>query len=236
MEVCQLRYGLDVLTRKKQILTQDAGTSLMAQASRESSASMGSPDEPSAALTRQLYVHGITYLLRGLPVKLTPEETLSLQAALPHEIVEADNDPNSSALIRVSQRSQSPQRSPPQDPTVVHRITATLVLQTFILIQFLLPYIRLFIGHAYRFERKHQITKRLVNTGVATVYDIGRRTLRLSQTVCQMNDGMVGQAINEMTIWWITGVTGGVQQGLAEGLKAVRAAEARRQEETETLS
>jgi hypothetical protein len=47
-----------------------------------------------------------------------------------------------------------------------------------------------------------------------------------------MNDGMVGQAINEMTIWWVRGVTGGVQQGLAEGLKAMRSSETSRREET----
>ncbi|KAH6881369.1 hypothetical protein BKA58DRAFT_371442 [Alternaria rosae] len=208
------------------------GTSLMAQASRESSESISSPDETSATLTRQLYIHGITYLLRGLPAKLTPEETLSIQAALPQDVIDTTNDVSSHALLPVSQRSPSAQRAPPQDPTILHRLTATFVLQSFILIQFLLPYIKLFLSHTYQFERKHQITKRLVNIGVATVDDIGRKTLRLSQTVCQMNDGMVGQAINEMTIWWVRGVTGGVQQGLAEGLQALRIAESQRGEES----
>lgn len=219
------------------LLTRYAGTSLLAQASRESSALTSSSEEPCATLTRQLYIHAITYLLRGLPAKLTPEETLGLQAALPQDVVDAANDANAGALILpASQRSLSAQEKPPQDPTVLHRITATLVLQTFLLLQFLLPYIRLFLSHAYRFERKHQITKRVVNTSVATVDDIGRRTLRLSQTVCQMNDGMIGQAINEMSIWWITGVTGGVQQGLAEGLRAVRAAEAQQRGEAEVVN
>jgi len=201
------------------------GTSLMAQATRESSAPNESSDDSSATLIRQLYVHGITYLLRGLPAKLTPEETLSIQAALPQELVEACQNADAGALVTVSQRSISPQRPPPQDPTILHRLTAALVFQTFILIQFLLPYIKLFLSHTYQFERKHQITKRLVNTGVATADDIGRRTLRLSQTVCQMNDGMVGQALNELTIWWVQSVTGGVQQGFMEGMKVVRSAE-----------
>jgi hypothetical protein len=212
------------------------GTTLLNQACRESSASTSNSDEASATLTRQLYIHGMTYLLRGLPTKLTPEETLSLQAALPQDLVEAVSDPNAGALIRASQQSLSDPQKPPQNPTILHRVTATLVLQTFLLIQFLLPYIRLFLAHAYRFERKHQITKRLVNTSVATVDDIGRRTLRFSQTVCQMNDGMVGQAINEMSIWWITGVTGGVRQGLAEGLRTIKVAEAQRREGSEVTN
>jgi hypothetical protein len=203
----------------------------MAQASRESSEPSSNSDETSATLTRQLYIHGITYLLRGLPTKLTPEETLSIQAALPQDVVETASDASAHALLSVSHRSPSPQRAPPQDPTLLHRITAALVLQTFILIQFLLPYIKLLLSHTYQFERKHQITKRLVNTGVATVDDIGRKTLRLSQTVCQMNDGMVGQAVNEAMVWWVRGITGGVQQGLAEGLQVVRVEERRRREE-----
>lgn len=105
---------------------------------------------------------------------------------------------------------------------MLHRLTAVLVFQTFILIQFLLPYIKLFLSHTYQFERKHQITKRLVNSSVTTVDELGRRSLKLSQTICQMNDGKVGQAINEMTIWWVRGVTGGVQQGIEEGWSTMR--------------
>jgi hypothetical protein len=126
-------------------------------------------------------------------------------------------------------------RLPPEDATILHRVTATLILQAFILMQFLLPYIKLFLSQAYQFERTHQITKRLVNTGVTTVDDLGRKSLKLSQTVCQMNDGKVGQAINDMTIWWVRGVTGGVQQGLEEGLKVVRSEHARRSETVEVM-
>lgn len=212
------------------------GTTLLNQACRESNASTSSSDEASATLTRQLYIHGMTYLLRGLPTKLTPEETLSLQAALPQDLAEAVNDPNACALVRASDQNLSPTQKPPQNPTVLHRVTATLVLQMFLLIQFLLPYIRLFLAHAYRFERKHQITNRFVNTSVATMDDIGRRTLRFSQTVCQMNDGMVGQAINDMSIWWITGVTGGVRQGFAEGLRTMKVVEAQRREGPEVTN
>ncbi|CAE6996119.1 hypothetical protein PTTW11_00268 [Pyrenophora teres f. teres] len=203
------------------------GTSLMAQATRESNAPSSSSDDSSTILIRQLYIHGITYLLRGLPARLTPEEQLSIQAALPQDLVDTCRNPDANALITMPCRSISSEQ-PPQNPTVLHRLTAAFVFQTFILIQFLLPYIKLLLSHTYQFERKHQITKRLVNTGVATADDIGRRTLRLSQTVCQMNDGMVGQALNEMTLWWVQSVTGGVQQGFMEGMKVVNSGESQR--------
>ncbi|KAH7350459.1 hypothetical protein BKA66DRAFT_476088 [Pyrenochaeta sp. MPI-SDFR-AT-0127] len=200
-----------------------SGISLMTQAYRESSVPLQHIDEPSTALTRQLYIHGMTYLLRGLPADLTPEESLSLQAAMPPGFIEIPNDSSTHALIPVSKRTSIAQEVPPQEPTVLHRITATIVFQTFILIQFLLPYIKLLLSHTYQFERKHQITKRLINTSVSTVDELSRRSLKLSQTVCQMNEGRVGQAINEMTIWWVRSVTGGLQQGIEEGLSTLRA-------------
>lgn len=194
----------------------------MTLAHRESSIPTYGIDETPPVLTRQLYLHGMTYLLRGLPSDLTPEELLSLQAAVPESLIDSQTDPSSHALIPRSSQTQVQRDTPPQDPSVLHRITATFVLQTFVLIQFLLPYIKLFLSHAYQFEREHQITRRFVNGSITTVDDIGRRSLRLSQTICQMNDGKVGQAINEMTIWWVRGVTGGMQQGIEEGFRLER--------------
>ncbi|KAF2628734.1 hypothetical protein BU25DRAFT_338746 [Macroventuria anomochaeta] len=195
---------------------------LLTLAHRESSIPNYGTDETSPVLTRQLYLHGMTYLLRGLPSDLTPEELLSLQTATPQSLVNSQADLGSHALVPRSAQNQVQREMPSPNPSILHRITATLVLQTFVLIQFLLPYIRIFISHAYQFEREHQITRRVVNGSITTVDDIGRRSLRLSQTICQMNDGKVGQAINEMTIWWVRGVTGGMQQGFEEGLNRER--------------
>lgn len=194
----------------------------MTLAHRESSIPAYGIDETSPVLTRQLYLHGMTYLLRGVPSDLTSEELLSLQAAVPQSLVTSQIDSNSHALVPRSSQRQVQRDMQPQDLSVLHRITATLVLQTFVLIQFLLPYMKIFLSHAYHFEREHQITRRFVNGSITTMDDIGRKSIRLSQTVCQMNDGKVGQAINEMTIWWVRGVTGGMQQGFEEGLSRER--------------
>ena len=191
----------------------------MTQAYRESGASLRDFDETCTALVRQLYIHGVTYLLRGLPADMTPEETISLEAAVPQGVIEMRARTNQYDLVPMSQGMQSA-----AEPTVLHKLTATIVFQTFVFIQFLLPYVKVLLANTIQLERKHQITKRLVNTSVTTVDELGRRSLRLSQTVCQMNDGKVGQAINDMTIWWVKGVTGGMQQGFEEGLSTMRAA------------
>lgn len=203
----------------------------MTLAHRESNIPNYGIDDTSHVLTRQLYLHGMTYLLRGLPSDLTPEELLSLQAATPHSLINAQNDPAGHALVPRSTQNKVARDMPPQDPSTLHRITATLVLQTFVFIQFLLPYLKIFLAHAYQFERQHQITRRVINGSITTADDIGRRSIRLSQTICQMNDGKVGQAINEMTMWWVRGVTGGMQQGFEEGLKRERRAREKSQVE-----
>lgn len=188
----------------------------MTQACRESSVQALTTDETSTNLTRQLYIHGMTYLLRGLPSQLTPEEILSLQAAIPQNILTVQSDPSTHAMIPASSRAQSSQEIRAQETTILHRITAMLVFQTFMFIQFLLPYIKLFMGHAYRFEREHKLTQRLMSTSVSTADELTRRGLRLSQTICQMNNGKVGQTINEVVVWWARGLTGGMQQGIEE--------------------
>jgi len=163
----------------------------------------------------------MAYVLRGLPFHLTLDETLSLYAAIPDKIANLSNDPSTHALIPRSYQQEVVYESPSQSPSILHRITATIVFHTFVLFQFLLPYFKLIIGHAYRFERDHKVTQRIMNKSMTTIDEFGRRSLQLSQTICQMNEGRVGQAISDMTIWWVRGLTGGIQQGISDGVVVI---------------
>ena len=60
-----------------------------------------------------------------------------------------------------------------------------------------------------------------MNKSMTTIDEFGRRSLQLSQTICQMNEGRVGQAISDMTIWWVRGLTGGIQQGISDGVVVI---------------
>ncbi|KAF2642731.1 hypothetical protein P280DRAFT_395343 [Massarina eburnea CBS 473.64] len=193
------------------------GVSLTSQAYAESHTLAARNDDTSTTLTRQLYIHGMTYLLRGLPSDLTPEETMSIQAATPPSAAMIQIEPCNHAVVPFMQETPVPQE-PPADPSTLHRITAMIVFQAFVMIEFLLPYIKLFAGHAYRFEREHKVMQRLVNNGLVTADALRRRSLQLSHTICQMNGGRVGQALNDLIIWWVRGLTGGLQQGITEGV------------------
>jgi hypothetical protein len=190
----------------------------LTQAYQESNALARDQKDVSAVLTRQLYLHGMSYLLRGIPKDLTQEELLSLNAAIPASILDVHTDTNAHALIQRPRHQDVSNERPPRNPSVLHRIIAVTVFQTFVLIQFLLPYIKLFFNAAYTFERDHKFTQRFFSNTLTTVDDLGRRGLQLSHTVCQMNDGKVGQAINDFTVWWMRGLTGGIQQGIREGV------------------
>lgn len=149
---------------------------------------------------------------------MSPEGTLSIQAAIPPNILDLRNNPDAQALVPLQKRrSAASSQNSLEDVSVLHRITAAMVLRMFIVAQFLLPYIKLFIGHAYRFERKHRVTQRVFSKSINTVDELGKRTVQFTSTICSINDGKVGQAANDMVIWWVRGVTGGIHQGISEG-------------------
>ncbi|KAF2812354.1 uncharacterized protein BDZ99DRAFT_383996 [Mytilinidion resinicola] len=198
-----------------------AGLHLITQAHQESSSlTKEGDDDGLPPFSRQLYIHGITYVLRGLPADMTPEEILSIQAAIPpHVLDHLDLDPTTQDLIStLSRRPQTLHEPLEEDPSVIHRITAALILELFIIAQFLLPYVKLFIGHAYQYERENRVFERLFSVVVNTIDEVGRKSIRFTNSVCSMNDGKVGQALNDMTVWWVQGVTGGIHQGISEGV------------------
>lgn len=168
---------------------------------------------------RQLYVHGITYLLRGLPGNLSPEEKMSVSSAIPDDVVavRAVALP-STDLARRDRILPGPIKEAYQDPSILHRILAAVIVQMFLLVHILLPYVKVFMAAAYRYERQHRISERVLSSSVSTMDGVMRRGMEISNSVYRMNEGKVGQALNELMVWWIRGVTGGIHQGVGEGL------------------
>lgn len=190
-------------------------------ASDEASAPASGSAPRDASLARQLYIHAITYLLRGLPEKLTTDEQMSVLSALPQEVIDqhrpstsSSSESNSSAEPRLIEQAELAESS----PSVLHRALAALVVQIFLFINFLLPHIKAFLTWAYKYERQHRLSERIFASGVGTMDSMLRRAVELGNTVCSMNDGKVGHALNDLTLWWIRGVTGGIHQGVGEGL------------------
>ena len=189
--------------------------SLLSLSAQESSASVGDSRRGIPTLTRQLYVHGITYGLQGLPAKLSNEEKMGIWSALPDDIVEL-------ASLETAKRQTIRDEGPSSNnvfekPSVIHRLLADFIVQVFLLLKFLMPHLRYLVATLYGFERQHRISERVFASGLNTMDGV----LRASSSVGRMSDGKVGQVMGNVMVWWIRGITGGIQEGVGEGLAVI---------------
>ncbi|TEY38171.1 hypothetical protein BOTCAL_0492g00080 [Botryotinia calthae] len=187
------------------------GYNLLALAFEESSAISQNTRFSNTSLARQLYVHGLTYLLRALPSDLSTEEKISLQSAMPAEIVESIQEESNT-----SENSQDSNTGEP--PSLLQKSIAAIIIQLFILFQFILPYLKHLLTSAYQYDRTHKISEKVLSKGIVTVDTIGKSGLAVTSAVYGMSDGKVGQAITDAVAWVVEGVTGGLHDGVSEGL------------------
>ena len=54
--------------------------------------------------------------------------------------------------------------------------------------------------------------------GIETADSLGKTGLGMTATIYGMGDGRVGQLITETAAWVIEGVTGGIHEGVGEGM------------------
>ena len=84
--------------------------------------------------------------------------------------------------------------------------------------QFLLPYIKSLLNAASQYERNHKLSEKVLSQGIDTMGTIGKRGISLAGVVFGMADGKVGQRVTGMASWIVEGVTGGIHEGVGEGL------------------
>ncbi|KAG9724057.1 hypothetical protein KCU86_g16876, partial [Aureobasidium melanogenum] len=167
--------------------------------------------------SRQLYIDGVSYLLRGLPKNLSSEETIRLQAAMPSEMI-STQQPEDRIMVRdQAQANQFAQQE--EDPTLLHRVVAMIVLQVFLLFSFLWPYVQMTCRGVYQYEREHHISEKLLNQSWTTANVLSKNTMAIAKTVCSWNDGQVGVVLEDMIFWWVHGVTGGLRDGVRDGME-----------------
>jgi hypothetical protein len=137
-------------------------------------------------------------------------------SSMPADVLELSADMASTDVIRMGDTRLADHEQPP--PSLLHRALAAFVVRLFIIFQILLPYIKVFFAAAYRYERQHRISERVFSSSIDTIESVMKSSMQFGNAVCQINDGKVGQAINDATVWWVRGVTGGLHQGVGEGL------------------
>lgn len=154
---------------------------------------------------------------------MSTEEQLSIRGALPPGVVEP-------LRLDVNLGYNSHVISPSSDqPSLLHRILASTIVQLFILFQFILPYLKYLLGAAYQYDREHKISEKLFSQGIETVDSLGKTGLTFTSAIYGMGDGKVGQMITQTAAWFVEGVTGGIHEGVGEGMVILGAAPRRSQ-------
>lgn len=217
MEICESRY-LSLAPCFLTNVNNCLGLSLLSLAVEESSTISRDPAFGNPSFARQVYIHSLTYLLRALPTDLTTEEQISVRGALPEGIVE----PLRFGLH--TPYTSNPDATGQEEPSLLHRILASTIVQLFIFVQFILPYLKYLLSTAYAYDREHKISEKVLAQGIDTVDSLGKTGLSLTGAIYGMGDGKVGQMINEMAAWFVEGVMGGIHEGVGEGMVMIGAA------------
>ncbi|KKO99129.1 hypothetical protein THAR02_08763 [Trichoderma harzianum] len=181
-----------------------------------------------ATFERKAFIDGVTYLLMALPKDLNICELRQIKSALPDCVIYLD-------LGAVQSEANSTQSAPGPPRSILHRSVQRTVVNLIFFFGFLLPYLSFLLRYAARMERKHKVSETIVGCGLNFVNSIGKRSIYLTQTMCQLNDGRVGQALPEALIWTVDGVAQGASDGLGEGLSIVRARSTVRAEEQDSI-
>jgi hypothetical protein len=172
--------------------------------------------------SRKLYVDGVGYLVRGLPDNLTQEEQLGLRAAIPQALLPEPQLQLPGQPAEADGEEQQRPQAPPQ-PSILHRSVAMVTFYALLAFAFVMPYVQMFMQQAYRYERKHRISDRVLAQGLVTADAMGKQTVNLARGVSAVNDSQVGDAMRNIGIYWVQGLSGGVAEGLGEGMELLKA-------------
>ncbi|KAH7119288.1 hypothetical protein EDB81DRAFT_848028 [Dactylonectria macrodidyma] len=153
--------------------------------------------EEDVTFERKAFIDGVTYL-----------------SALPKDVAHLD-------LEAVQPGAGSTQSASGQPRSILHRGVQMTVVNLIFVLSFLLPYLLYLLRYIARMERKYKVSETVVGHGLDFVNSIGKQSVSLTETVCQMNDGKVGQALLEAFIWTVDEVAQGILDGFDEGLLIV---------------
>ena len=188
-----------------------AGLALLENAMSEVQTS----DPRNQAFSRRTYINSLTYLLQALPSDLNEIEILYLRQSFPKALQTNQYDSPT--------RLQSTRG--PHSRSALHRILAALILQTFILVHILIPYLKAFLQSVHRYNRKHRVSERTIATIIDTGDRFRKRGVNIACLLLSIKIGALGVILS----WLVEGISGGVYEGVEKGMSIIRT----RQQESE---
>ena len=148
--------------------------------------------------------------MRGLPTDLTPAETLTLQSSIPPSIIESSQASHNPQFDRKSSSTSS-------SPSLIHRLLASTIIHLCLLVSLLLPYIHSLARAAYQYDKTHHVSESVL----AAAVDLTRKSTETTGTLFLKlvnENGKVKQFVLATVWWWVKGVSGGLKEGVGQGL------------------
>ncbi|KAK1720923.1 hypothetical protein BDP67DRAFT_391294 [Colletotrichum lupini] len=167
---------------------------------------------PAVDFERKAFLDGVEYILKALPSDLNEHELHRLRTSTPSNFIPPPSPGG---------RAYSPSRGANNGRSILHRGVQIAVVNIFILIHLALPYIILMLRLAARTEREYRISENLVGAGMGLANAIGSKGMRITGALYNVGDGRLGQALTEAVAWTVEGLTGGLSDGVGEGLSIV---------------
>ncbi|KAI5463345.1 hypothetical protein BGZ63DRAFT_353034 [Mariannaea sp. PMI_226] len=168
---------------------------------------------------RKAYIDGLTYLLKALPQDLDACELRRIESVLPKGVTQHHSTTLPGAGSSAGRFSRASRHSQPR--SILHRSVQTTVVNMIFLWSFLMPYLMYLLKYAARMERKYKLSETVVSHGMEFVNSIGKQSASLTESMYQMNDGKVGQALTGALVWTVDGLAQGISDGVGEGLSIV---------------
>jgi hypothetical protein len=167
-------------------------------------------------LNRRLYIDGISYILRGLPTDLTPEETLVLRAATPASLMP---EPQNESVVQ--QPTQQPQQ-PTEPPTLLHRTISTATFYTLLLLTLMIPYMQALFTALYALDARHNFSARFLTQTTFLLRLLAAQAVAVLAMAWGANDGALRHACRDFGVWVLRDVCGGMDDGVGRAVVGLR--------------
>lgn len=185
----------------------------MVKRARYEASSMDEDEE----LSRQIYLDGVGYILRGLPEELSSDESAQIAALLPASLV-TTGDGSIGRCAHAELHSGLISQS--GDKNYVYHITAVATLYGVLLAGVLAPHLERLGKAVYAYDQQYRLSARIAKATTSTMAALATKIYGA------VNDGKAGQVVLGMTVYALEGAS----QGLLDGYTlAVSRAEAYRE-------
>ena len=166
---------------------------------------------------RKAYVQGVAWLIHGLPEDLDQHERTELMRSMPPALLNAAYETRPSASRLSYPLAPYHRRLSSSDHrTLVHRAVQAFVAQLVVPLQILWSCLVLLLGHAAQLERRYKVAEQVVKHSGELGYTVGRRGVRLSETIYSNGGARVGQLVTSTVTYTVEGLVKGISDGIRE--------------------